>query len=304
METSIISISNLKGGTSKTTSAVNVSAALGLMGYKVLVVDCDPLMNLTTSLVREYNPERSLLRTLEQKLPLEQVVIPTTCENVSIITGHQNLVAYAMLQEPLPHRYKLFAHLLNTDAIKEYRFVIFDNSITRNCILASSLLASDYFLIPLEAKTFSKNGLRDVFTYAYSLEPDSLECLGCFIANYLAVPAQERMEAQIAQITKAAEIPLLGVPIPFSRVIESAVQQTTSIYGALAPRATENTDLRGALHERYGYNPTAEAYLILAEEIAGRARGKERGFKPIAKAASANTLAILSSDDLGDDFTI
>ncbi len=305
METAIISVINLKGGSGKTTSTANLAAALGLMGHSVMVVDADPLGNLTTNIAKSYPAERNLLRALEEKLPLEAVMVETNCENVWLVPGSSGIASFAKLQEPEPNRHRLFADLFNTDMIQKFRFLIIDNSISQNALLATAILASDYFLVPLEAKVFSKNGLRDVFGYAYGLEPESLECLGCFVANFMSVPAQEKMREQIQYITKSADVPFLGVPVPFSRFVETSVQNGTSLFGVVGRRRTDTDSVTPSLREQYGHNPAAAAYLILAEDVAKRSKGKLRGYKPLRNnGASSLKMLNLAMEDFGEDSEI
>ena len=90
----IIAIANQKGGVGKTTSSVNLSAALGALEQKVLLIDADPQANASSGLgIDIENVGLGTYQLLEHTAGADQVIYPANSPNVSIVPAHIDLVA-------------------------------------------------------------------------------------------------------------------------------------------------------------------------------------------------------------------
>src|SRR5439155_4756239 len=90
----VIAIANQKGGVGKTTTAINLSAALAIAQKETLVVDCDPQANATGGLGFPKDPaRRSIYNCLLQKLPLESIMLKYKLEHLFLILTDKHLVA-------------------------------------------------------------------------------------------------------------------------------------------------------------------------------------------------------------------
>ena len=103
----IIAIVNQKGGVGKTTTSINLAAALGMLNKKVLVVDLDPQGNATTGVgVDKRGINGSIYEVMTMKMPVENAIIKTKSLNLSIIPAYLNLAGVDMELIELEKQYK------------------------------------------------------------------------------------------------------------------------------------------------------------------------------------------------------
>jgi len=103
----IIAIVNQKGGVGKTTTSINLSASLGILGKKVLMVDLDPQGNSTTGVgVDKRGIDNSIYEVLTMKAPIERAIIKTHSVNLSVIPAYLNLAGVEMELIELERQYK------------------------------------------------------------------------------------------------------------------------------------------------------------------------------------------------------
>lgn len=158
----IISIINQKGGVGKTTTAVNLSAALGASGKKVLLVDIDPQGNSTSGFgISKRKADKTSYEMLINSLPAAQAVLPTAFAGVDIISSNINLAGAELEMADLPKRESLLKTAL-APIVSGYDFIFFDCPPSLGLISINALCASDTFLVPIQCEYYALEGLSQL----------------------------------------------------------------------------------------------------------------------------------------------
>jgi chromosome partitioning protein len=158
----IVAIANQKGGVGKTTTAINLSAALALRGKPTLLIDLDPQANSTMSFLDMPQVARGMYDAIaDPAISIESVIVPSPVRNLSIAPSR---IALAKLEAKLVG--ELDAHFRLKDKLepirKKYPNIVIDCPPALGLLTVNALVAATHLLIPIQSSYFALEGTDDL----------------------------------------------------------------------------------------------------------------------------------------------
>lgn len=155
----VIAIINQKGGVGKSTTAINLAAALGDLGKRVLVVDFDPQGNATSGFgVDKDQLEDDVYEALMNSVPLSNVVVSSPVENVDIAPATIQLAGAEIELVSVMARESVLRYVL--DSVRDqYDYIFIDCPPSLGLLTVNSLVAADSLLIPIQCEFYALEGL-------------------------------------------------------------------------------------------------------------------------------------------------
>jgi len=158
----IIAIANQKGGVGKTTTAINLSCALGILEQNVLLIDADPQANATSGLgIITKNIEFSIVNIFQDDANLDRCILDTHSPNLNIIPGSIKLAEIEInVKNPNLNRLKTALDVLKN----KFDFIIIDCSPSLGYLTLNSFVAADSIIIPVQCEFYALDGLRKLLS--------------------------------------------------------------------------------------------------------------------------------------------
>ncbi|MDR1579433.1 MAG: AAA family ATPase [Synergistaceae bacterium] len=157
----VTAIANQKGGVGKTSTCVNLSAGLGMLGQKILLIDMDPQSNSTSGLgVERHSLEASVYDMLVDEVEFEKCVIPTQWQGVSVLPSTIDLAgAEIELVSVMSRETRLKRSLAHATG---YDYIFIDCPPSLGLLTLNSLVASDSIIIPIQCEYYALEGLSQL----------------------------------------------------------------------------------------------------------------------------------------------
>lgn len=226
----VIAISNQKGGVGKSTTAINLSASIGIMKKKVLVIDMDPQGNTTSGLGIDRNDDiYTVYDLLIDECSAEDCIIKTDYRNLSVIPSNSNLAGAEIELLEIDDKEYLLSNRLK-EVKDKYDYIFIDCPPSLSVLTLNAMCAADSVIIPIQCEYYALEGLTQILNTIELVKErlnDKLEVEGIVFTMFdgrnnlssdVVANVKENLDIRlfdtiIPRNVRLAEAPSYGMPV-------------------------------------------------------------------------------------------
>lgn len=257
--TKVLTITNQKGGTGKTSTSLFISYGLALRGYRVLLIDLDSQADASFSTGVQYDQTKTSLEVILRDIPLEDAVVPVDTKKEStldLLPASPNL---ASLDIQLVKRQLLDAQYNLSEALRpvlsNYDYVIIDTPPAISMAVLNALTASDYVVVPTQADIYGLKGLGNLANTINSIQQRSnpkLQVLGILLGRYNArTNFTQAITNMLNNTSQQLNTKVFNAKIREAIAIKEAQGEQTNLF-EYAPKAKVTEDVNHFVDELLG----------------------------------------------------
>lgn len=251
----VISLINQKGGVGKTTTSINLSASLAILGKKILLIDLDPQCNATTGIgLNKGDIEKSIYNVFNETETIENTIVKTKYKNLYVLPANINLAGIDIeLEQTTPNQTVSKSERLkeHINKIKDkYDYIIIDCPPALGIITTNALTASDSVIIPVQCEYFALEGITQLLK----------------AIMYTQANLNPNLTIEGVLLTMLDARTNLGLEV----VEEIRSYFKDKVYNTIIPRLIRLTEAPSHGKPIIAYDPKSrgsEAYLNLAKEV-------------------------------------
>jgi chromosome partitioning protein len=253
----IIAVTNQKGGVGKTTTTINLSASLAVLGFRVLVVDLDPQGNSSDGLGIDTNKlDNTIYDALVNEIPLSDIIIPNQLKNLFVVPANISLSgAETELASDISRPFKLRKSLRSE--ISKYDYILIDCPPSLGILTVNAIVASTDLIVPIEPSSYALKGMSMLMSTILKVKEDLehyVKFMGVVINMY------DPSIALHSSITQA-----IMEYFTARKVFSTRIHRNPKI-----PEA----EIHGQSIQQYAPdNPAAQMFMELAKEVDSKANG-------------------------------